>query len=135
MAGKKCKDCGAGKRPAPFPGPRCATHHREKVTQDKRAAWERRILQTYGITGEQYDELLKAQGGTCFICRRANGASRKLAVDHDHKSGYVRGLLCRPCNNLLGHLRDDPDAAHRVFWYLYEPPAFEVIGKVKPDAA
>jgi len=89
----------------------------------------------YGLTAEQYWALYEAQGGSCYICQRATGKARKLAVDHDHRSGFVRGLLCKPCNSILAHLRDDKDAAHRVFVYLYSPPAFRVIGKVKPDDA
>lgn len=87
----------------------------------------------YGLTKDQYEALYKAQGGTCYICQRATGKRKKLAVDHDHKTGYVRGLLCSPCNNILAHLRDDKDAAHRVFVYLYNPPAFNTIGQVRPD--
>lgn len=132
---KFCKDCPEGsRRPAPHPGPRCATHHRDRRKQLREASHSRRIEKTYGLTKEQYEALYEAQGGFCYICRRARGTGRrKLAVDHDHKTGYVRGLLCSPCNNILAHLRDDKDAAHRVFVYLYNPPAFNVIGQVKPD--
>lgn len=52
-------------------------------------------------------------------------------MDHDHQSGYVRGLLCSSCNNLLGHLRDRVDLALGVVHYLQNPPSFEVIGEVK----
>ena len=121
------------KRPAAYPGPRCATHHRErrKIVRDQSHAMH--IEVTYGITKAQYDQLLESQEGRCYICRRATGASRKLAVDHDHKSGHVRGLLCSTCNKLLGHLRDDLKIAERIYTYLHNPPAFKVIGYVKPD--
>ena len=103
-----CKDCypeghgikssmvGASKpRPAPHPGPRCATHHRDRKKALRGAAHGRWILKTYGITSEQYEALYEAQGGVCYICRRAKGTGRrKLAVDHDHVTGWVRGLLC-----------------------------------------
>jgi hypothetical protein len=134
MATKACKDCGAGsKRPAPYSGPRCATHHRERKKALKRAAHARWIEKTYGITSEQYWALYEAQGGCCIICQRAKGVKKLLAVDHDHATGYVRGLLCGPCNQILGHLRDDQAAAWRVWKYLDSPPAFDVIGWVKPD--
>lgn len=134
MKSKTCKDCEPGvKRPAPYPGPRCATHHRARKKLLKEQNHARHIQVTYGITGEQYQRLLEAQEGVCFICRRANGASRKLAVDHSHVSGFVRGLLCGPCNKILGHLRDDPGAGLRIANYLYTPPAFDVIGMVKSD--
>lgn len=131
---RSCKDCGGGpKRPAPYPGPRCATHHRARKKALREAAHGRSILKTYGITKEQYEELYAAQDGVCFICQRATGKTKKLAVDHDHKTGYVRGLLCSTCNKILGHLRDDDYAASRIVSYLMWPPAFGVIGKVKPD--
>lgn len=132
MAAKRiCKDCGGGTRPAPHPGPRCATHHRERKADLREQSWERRLISTYGITAEEYWAIYKFQGGVCYICRRAKGTGRKrLSVDHDHETGYIRGLLCGPCNlDVLGHLRDEPEAFLRGFDYLKNPPAFSVIGK------
>jgi len=85
----------------------------------------------YGITPEQYWALYEAQGGVCYICQRATGKTKRLSVDHDHATGYVRGLLCGPDNKILGHMRDDPDMARRVASYLEAPPAHNIIGKVK----
>lgn len=51
----------------------------------------------FGITPEQYIEMLKSQGGRCAICRR-EPAKINLSVDHDHDTGKIRGLLCPPCN-------------------------------------
>ncbi|WP_237075950.1 endonuclease VII domain-containing protein [Mycobacteroides abscessus] len=89
-------------------------------------------MKTYGITAEQYWAIYEYQGGCCWICRRAKGTgSKRLSVDHDHKTGYVRGLLCSPCNRgVLGHLRDDRRALFHGIQYLNDPPAFDVIGKV-----
>lgn len=128
MKPKACKDClaepGGGKqRLAPYPGPRCATHHRETLKARKASSHERRVQEVYGLGPGDYDRLYEAQGGKCYICQRATGSSRKLSVDHDHKTGFVRGLLCRPCNDLLGHLRDDIEAAYRIVHYLRRPPA------------
>lgn len=129
-----CRDCPEGsKRPAPHPGPRCATHHREVAKQRREAAHGRSILHRYGMTKDQYKELYEAQGGCCYICQRATGARKKLAVDHDHVTGYVRGLLCGPCNSLLAHARDEPTMLFRAAEYLLEPPAHEIIGKVRPE--
>lgn len=117
------------------PGPRCATHHRSKRRNRQRYSHERHILETYGITSEEYWEIYRAQGGCCYICRRAKGARKKLSVDHCHKTGMVRGLLCTVCNKyVLGHLRDEPEAAQRVIDYLKSPPAVAVIGvRITPD--
>jgi hypothetical protein len=80
-------------------------------------------VKVYGLKPGQYKLLYDFQGGFCAICVRANGATRKLSVDHDHKTGLVRGLLCRPCNDLLGHIRDNVATAHRIVRYLESPPA------------
>lgn len=134
MKAKSCRECPpSSKRAAPHPGPRCATHHRARRKALREAAHGRSILKTYGITKEQYEELYAAQGGACYICQRATGKTRKLAVDHDHKTGYVRGLLCSTCNKMLGHARDNPAMFDIAANYLRNPPAHYVIGKVKPD--
>lgn len=130
---RACKGCGSTTRALKAPGPRCATCHRDRKAALREASWARGIKERYGITPEQYWALYEAQGGTCYICERATGKVRKLAVDHDHKTGYVRGLLCKPCNSVLAHLRDDVLAAYRLNMYLRYPPAFEVIGEVKAD--
>lgn len=85
------------------------------------------IAKTYGITGDDYATLLEAQGGKCAICR-ARPLSKRLAVDHDHKSGAVRGLLCAGsqssgCNFALGLFHDDPEILWRAYVYMMTPPA------------
>ncbi|QGJ90668.1 endonuclease VII [Mycobacterium phage Briton15] len=131
---RRCVDCAAAgittRRAAPHPGPRCATHHREKRAVRKDTAWEKRLLELYDITADEYWQIYEAQGGRCYICRKGRGLRKKLAVDHDHRTGHVRGLLDTPCNrNVLGHLGDDPEALQRGIDYLENPPAFAVIGK------
>jgi hypothetical protein len=130
-----CKDCIAEgittKRPAPHPGPRCATHHRKLRRYRNSAGHAKYVEATYGITGEQYQELYEAQGGKCFICRRATGAVKRLSVDHDHKTGIVRGLLCRSCNrDVLGHARDEVEFFQRAIEYLEDPPAVRLFGEI-----
>lgn len=134
---KRCKDgVSAGittnRKIVPNSGGRCATHHRLRKQEQRKKNHAEHIGKTYGITAEEYQRIYEAQGGRCYICQRATGARRKLAVDHDHESGYVRGLLCRPCNHkVLGHLRDDTEAFQRAIDYINNPPAFGVIGKRK----
>lgn len=85
-----------------------------------------RVLRSkYGITPEQYDTLLVEQGGVCLICgegpsgRSNNGDLHEyLAVDHDHETGKVRGLLCVPCNRGLGFFRDDPQRLQSAIEHL-----------------
>jgi Autographiviridae endonuclease VII len=79
----------------------------------------------FGLTLEDYDSLLKAQGGKCAICgaeeswaKSSGDGSRLLCVDHDHSTGRIRGLLCAPCNNLLGMAREDATRLRRAAVYL-----------------
>lgn len=129
---RECKDCleegiTTG-RPAPHPGPRCATHHRARKRATSEGAWAKRIEETYGITAEEYAEVLDYQGGVCAICQVARGVAKRLSVDHRHSNGTVSGLLCGSCNNLLGRGRDDPEFFRRAANYLEDPPAPNVIG-------
>ena len=76
--------------------------------------------------GQGGGRLYLFQGKRCAICARATGATRNLSVDHDHKTGLTRGLLCRPCNDFLGWVRDDPEAGRRLFQYLTNTPAMRL---------
>jgi hypothetical protein len=68
------------------------------------------LKRKYGITEEYYEGLLEFQGGRCWICGYTPGeGKRKLAVDHDHKTGSVRGLLCHRCNRGLAWFSDNRD--------------------------
>lgn len=107
----------------PGSGRRCATHWRDEKKRRKGQTHEKRVQKEYGLKPGEYGQLYLAQGGQCAFGCGATGASRKLSVDHDHKTGLVRGLLCRPCNDLLGHLRDDPERARLIITYLVDPPA------------
>lgn len=119
MTKRVCKDCDpASKRPALYPGPRCATHHRLFRKQQKERNHERMVAKTYGLVDGEYERMYQEQGGVCAICQRATGATKRLAVDHDHDTGLVRGLLCGPCNKLVGYFRNSPEAFDRAAVYL-----------------
>lgn len=84
---------------------------------------EYRMVRDYGITTDRYLALVEAQQGRCAICL-TKPRNRKLAVDHDHKSGEVRGLLCTRCNHgLLGKAHDSASMLFRALSYLQRPPA------------
>jgi len=68
--------------------------------------WRYELKSLYGITVEQYEAMLELQNGVCAICGGINTRKLKLAVDHDHDTGKVRGLLCDRCNRGIGLLRD-----------------------------
>ena len=82
-----------------------------------------RIKATYGITTDDYETIFAYQGGVCAICEQ-RPVSKRLAVDHDHLTGEVRGLLCSRCNGeLLGALHHSLSTALRAVLYLGLPPA------------
>lgn len=113
-------------RPAVYGGPRsrrCYSHDKQRKREAKSGTAERRVMKVYGLARGDYGRLYLMQGKRCAICGRATGATRRLSVDHDHRTGLTRGLLCRPCNDFLGYVRDDPQAGRRLHDYLIEPPA------------
>lgn len=80
------------------------------------------IEKTYGLTALEYDTLLKKQGGKCAICR-SRPKSKRLAVDHDHQTGAVLGLLCSRCNHdLKGSAWDSLAMATALWHYMNTPP-------------
>ena len=99
----------------------------EKVRQRKKVAyrnnkdrvWEQNIMKKYGITADEYFEMLNEQENTCALCDREHaGELKRLAVDHCHKTGKVRGLLCEACNRALGMFHDDVERLFKAIDYL-----------------
>lgn len=83
-----------------------------------RAVHRAAVAKTYGLGDGDYEALYRAQSGRCAICW-ARPRSKRLAVDHDHKTGAVRGLLCSRCNHdLLGAAHDDVAILRRAVAYL-----------------
>ena len=78
-----------------------------------------RLMREYGLTLAEYDAILRAQGGKCAICRKAPRQGKRLAVDHNHKTGAIRGLLCYFDNSQrLGRGNEDPEIHGRLADYL-----------------
>lgn len=69
--------------------------------RDLRSIWAARVRKNFGISIEQYETMLREQSGVCGLCGLPENVRRRLAVDHDHKTGAVRGLLCFRCNTKL----------------------------------
>jgi hypothetical protein len=89
-------------------------------------AYLRSLKAKYGITPDEYRALYYAQGGRCYVCRKASGRTRRLGVDHDHLTGEVRGLVCTgslnamTCNRLIAIYTRD--ALLRGAAMLSDPP-------------
>jgi hypothetical protein len=103
-----------------------ALANRERERARQKQDWEsgkRRdavLRRNFGITLETYNALWEIQEGKCAICGRAGG-KRRLAVDHCHETGNIRGLLCDPCNRGIGFLRESPSALRRAASYIEKP--------------
>ena len=91
-------------------------------TEEEHAATVRRnnLKRCYGITLEDFNEMLVEQGGVCAICRKDEPGGRhgEFHVDHCHDTGKVRGLLCDACNRMLGFARDNDRTLNRAGEYL-----------------
>ena len=85
---------------------------------------EQMLQKKYGVTLPEYERMLLAQGGVCAICHRSefrNGKGKarlSLAVDHCHKTGKIRGLLCVSCNRAIGLLADSIEFLQNAIAYL-----------------
>jgi hypothetical protein len=93
--------------------------NRDKILARQRLGknYHRDGLKKFGLTPDQYAVMLNSQLGVCDICG-AKPTVQRLAVDHDHKTGKIRGLLCRACNLSLGYLRDNVEVLEKAILYL-----------------
>lgn len=122
---KVCSDCGRRKRLTSFyvdlrrnqPRPACKDCYRAKrrarYSPSEESAY--RVALKYGVSPEEYDRMC---AGGCMICGGSCGTGKRLAVDHDHETGAVRGVLCAACNLGLGKFKDNPWLLRRAIEYL-----------------
>ena len=80
----------------------------------------RKMFSRYGITIDDYDNMLTEQNGVCAICGTSKLSKNKsrFAIDHCHNTGAIRGLLCSNCNSGIGKLKDNPDIIIKAYEYL-----------------
>jgi hypothetical protein len=90
------------------------------------------LLAKFGLSLEDYERRLDAQDGGCAGCGARPGDG-VLAVDHDHATGRVRGLLCRGCNVALGQVRDAPETLRRLAAYLEAHTSRIGVGATRAD--
>ncbi len=150
---KMCSKCGVEERP-PYSTSLCRTcanarsrerrlqgDNREKDLEARRkqyheTGWIRRMTAKHGITIEDYKAMLGMQHNRCALCRSPNpgGSPRitRFSIDHDHKTGLVRGLLCTPCNQMLGLAQDGVALLEDAILYLKRADVYEQILKDIP---
>ena len=97
-----------------------AAREANKDTATKRAI---QLKCVYGLTPEQFDQILTEQSNKCMICYDEFTPDKKPEIDHDHKTGKFRGILCRSCNTLLGKNQENPELLRskgydEAAWYL-----------------
>jgi hypothetical protein len=133
----QCKDCMRARRRAWYARNRersiayaksWQVAHPERVVESRRrlnALPERKrklrdayYRRAFGISADEYDELLARQGGKCAICGEKPERAASLHLDHDHVTGEVRAILCLSCNQGIGKFRDDPELLERAARYL-----------------
>ena len=86
---------------------------------DPDRARNNQLKRKFGITAKQYDAMYQEQAGRCGICAvHQSELTKRLAVDHNHATGKVRGLLCDDCNIGLGKLKDSPSILRKALNYL-----------------
>jgi hypothetical protein len=98
--------------------------NRERINASRRGnRYEEKLRQKYGLTLEQYEEMIRNQGNCCAICgypllERTTTAKLNFVVDHDHDTGKPRGILHMKCNSALGIFKDDPAVLLKAVDYL-----------------
>ena len=92
-----------------------------RQTEEGKLACRRRDLKkSFGITLEQYDEMVENQSGVCAICGNMNIKGHRLCVDHNHEAGKIRALLCDHCNHLLGCAKENVIVLQSAINYLHD---------------
>jgi len=93
--------------------------------QSRRYHFAHSIHARFGITAQEYEAMLESQKGVCALCGQEEKEhdhrfkfKRRLAVDHNHSTGKIRGLLCARCNKGIGHFLDNPDLLQCAIEYL-----------------
>lgn len=119
MPKRTCVDCGQARKE--LQGTRRRKCDRCQRAIRRATARRAHVGRTYGLTPEDHDSLAEFQNGLCAICDQPRPYN--LAVDHDHATGLVRGLLCKRCNKLLRDVRDNRELLISAATYLKHPPA------------
>ena len=124
-----CKQCGIVRHSIYYKKNPHAARRRSKdhYNRNKREYLARNLKKRFGLTLEEYDKMCEQQKGLCYACKEpetsfSNAAKSDLhlSIDHDHRTGRVRKLLCSRCNKILGHAKDRIDILLHLIDYLRE---------------
>jgi hypothetical protein len=129
--GYQCRQCRTKRQRAYYAAlpPKTAEERKKAVETTRR--WRERNLEVvreksriahikrkFGLSAEEYDRMLQEQNGVCAICGMKCKTGFNLAVDHNHDTGKIRGLLCKNCNTALGLLKENPENMLKAIEYL-----------------
>jgi hypothetical protein len=119
----------------------CNDHSRARINSwastHRETLKDRRCRREYQISREDWEKMYRQQQGLCGVCGKPIGGfvgtsdCPTPAIDHDHQTGLIRGLLHAWCNRLLGYVRDNIDLARGLANYLENPPAIQALGGQK----
>lgn len=115
----KCSACGESFPPEHFYKSGASHGKNRKSTRCRKCCYLVHVERTFMLTKEEFSKMWDAQGGKCTLCGEAlEVGARKVTVDHCHRSGLVRSLLCPLCNQGLGSFRDNPETLAKALVYL-----------------
>lgn len=112
-----CKECSNTKAKERNSRPENIEKRASKYARDKHQQRDKHLRKRFGITLLDYNSLLEQQHGVCAICGKTD-KRKSLAVDHDHITGQVRGLLCGRCNPALGFILENSNYANQLIKYI-----------------
>jgi hypothetical protein len=84
----------------------------------KRRLRNNRLKMRYGLTLDEFNQMLQSQGNCCAICMTVTPNGVGFVVDHNHETGKTRGILCPLCNKGLGYFGDTPEKFERAYTYI-----------------
>jgi hypothetical protein len=116
MTSGRAKSCGCQQ----YPKDELSPNYKHGRSQTKEYDLELHMKRAYGLDFKDYERMLEEQNGVCAICSSPppNNRKTRLAIDHCHKTGKVRGLLCDKCNRSIGLLKDDVSVLKSAIKYL-----------------
>jgi hypothetical protein len=113
-----CRECGPSLTPKQRETYIVANWRAKNLERSRQNTFRSQLKREYGLSQEQYDSMLLERESKCDICQTIITEPRKLNIDHCHKTGKVRGILCRRCNNGIAQMLDNPENLRRAAEYL-----------------